>query len=331
MKKIKTVLKIVGIIIAIVIIGVLILKISVTKKYDGKEVKLISKEDITLYLTDIKYDEEQGPQLYFRFDKNENDTTNYSIEVTTRYINGVRLYSYEKIGLQDTTSINLYSFYKRDLDALNLKTNKEKLNKYGYTVQDYKNGFSNINSFDLEIKLYKWVYDDEKKQSNEMIDVQDRATIDIVRGHEVKIGSLYKIIKVNGNENNLLKNIYKVKIEQRTKISKSIPEENWKEFDEIIPNDIIANIDEITGSDNSKLKKDEVLRQLRKKKYAEYTEEIEISETYERKDRGYQMFDKDGNQMITIIPYYINSITALPEEYYKITYNDKTVYYNVKD
>ena len=180
-------------------------------------------------------------------------------------------------------------------------------------------------------KLYKWVYDDEKKQSNEMIDVQDRATIDIVRGHEVKIGSLYKIIKVNGNENNLLKNIYKVKIEQRTKISKSIPEENWKEFDEIIPNDIIANIDEITGSDNSKLKKDEVLRQLRKKKYAEYTEEIEISETYERKDRGYQMFDKDGNQMITIIPYYINSITALPEEYYKITYNDKTVYYNVKD
>lgn len=183
MEKIKTVLKIVGIIIAIVIIGVLILKISVTKKYDGKEVKLISKEDITLYLTDIKYDEEQGPQLYFRFDKNENDTTNYSIEVTTRYINGVRLYSYEKIGLQDTTSINLYSFYKRDLDALNLKTNKEKLNKYGYTVQDYKNGFSNINSFDLEIKLYKWVYDDEKKQSNEMIDVQDRATIDIVRGH----------------------------------------------------------------------------------------------------------------------------------------------------
>ena len=157
MEKIKTVLKIVGIIIAIVIIGVLILKISVTKKYDGKEVKLISKEDITLYLTDIKYDEEQGPQLYFRFDKNENDTTNYSIEVTTRYINGVRLYSYEKIGLQDTTSINLYSFYKRDLDALNLKTNKEKLNKYGYTVQDYKNGFSNINSFDLEIKLYKWV------------------------------------------------------------------------------------------------------------------------------------------------------------------------------
>ena len=96
-------------------------------------------------------------------------------------------------------------------------------------------------------------------------------------------------------------------------------------------NPIFANIDEITGSDNSKLKKDEVLRQLRKKKYAEYTEEIEISETYERKDRGYQMFDKDGNQMITIIPYYINSITALPEEYYKITYNDKTVYYNVKD
>lgn len=43
------------------------------------------------------------------------------------------------------------------------------------------------------------------------------------------------------------------------------------------------------------------------------------------------MFDKDGNQMITIIPYYINSTTALPEEYYKITYNDKTVYYNVKD
>ena len=38
MKKIKTVLKIVGIIIAIVIIGVLILKISVTKKYDGKEI-----------------------------------------------------------------------------------------------------------------------------------------------------------------------------------------------------------------------------------------------------------------------------------------------------
>ena len=151
------------------------------------------------------------------------------------------------------------------------------------------------------------------------------------RGHEVKIGSLYKIIKVNGNENNLLKKIYKVKIEQRTKISKSIPEENWKEFDEIIPNDIIANIDEITGSDNSKLKKDEVLRQLRKKKYAEYTEEIEISETYERKNRGYQMFDKDGNQMITIIPYYINSTTAVPEEYYKITYNDKTVYYNVKD
>ena len=37
MEKIKTVLKIVGIIIAIVIIGVLILKISVTKKYDGKE------------------------------------------------------------------------------------------------------------------------------------------------------------------------------------------------------------------------------------------------------------------------------------------------------
>ena len=205
-------IKIVGIIIAIVIIGVLILKISVTKKYDGKEVKLITKEDITLYLTDIKYDEEQGPQLYFRFDKNENDTTNYSIEVTTRYINGVRLYSYEKIGVQDTASINLYSFYKRDLDALNLKTNKEKLNKYGYTVQDYKNGFSNINSFDLEIKLYKWVYDDEKKQSNEMIDVQDRATIDIVRGHEVKIGSLYKIIKVNGNENNLLKKIYKVKM-----------------------------------------------------------------------------------------------------------------------
>ena len=38
MEKIKTVLKIVGIIIAIVIIGVLILKISVTKKYDGKEI-----------------------------------------------------------------------------------------------------------------------------------------------------------------------------------------------------------------------------------------------------------------------------------------------------
>ena len=55
MEKIKTVLKIVGIIIAIVIIGVLILKISVTKKYDGKEVKLTPTEyNILKFLTKNK-------------------------------------------------------------------------------------------------------------------------------------------------------------------------------------------------------------------------------------------------------------------------------------
>lgn len=326
MKKIKTILKIVGIIIAIIIIAVLILKISITQIYDGKEIELISKEEITVYLTDIKYDNEQGPQLYFRFDTKGNESDTYNMEVTTRYINGVNLFGYGDVNAKDTATINLYRFYKNDLEALKLKTNNEKLKKYGYTEQDYKTAFSNINSFDLEIELYKWVHDEEE-QSNE----NEMWTIDIARGHEEKIGSAYKIIKVKGNENNLLKKLYKtIKIEQRKDITNSISEKEWKNFDEIIPSEIIENIDTITGMDMLK-KTDVVLQQLRNKKYAEYTEEKEIPENYANKNQEMQMFDQDGKQIMTITPYYISNKTAVPDEYYKITYQEKTMYYYIKD
>ena len=325
MKKSKIILIIVGIIVVLLLMTLLAIRISITRKYDGKEVELIKTKDATVYLTDIKYDEEKGPQIYCRLDQ-KTENNGYNMKMTTRKINGVRLYSFESVGFP-CMPVNLYNFYKVDMDALNLKTNKEKLEKYGYTIEDYKTAFSNINSFELEIELYEWIYPQEEYNSNYDGDVD----IDLARGYEKKIGSTYRIIKVNENANNLLKKLYKtIKIKQRTKIAKSIEEENWKNFDEIVPSDIIEKIDRATREKDD-LKIDVLLQQLRNKKYAEYTEETEISKEHAAEKQKYQMWDKDGNLVLTITPYYVSSTTAVPVKYYEITYQDKLAYYTVKD
>ena len=299
-----------------------------TKNYDGKEIKLINTKEVTMYLTDIKYDEEEGPKLYFRLDA-KNGENDYSADVIIRNTNYVtELFSFENVEFENNIgSMKLYNYYNRDIEALNLEVNKKSLERCGYTIQDYKNAFSNIKNFEIEAKLYKWVSTEEKNNSyNYEWDIQS------VQGYRKELGNTYKIIRIKGNTNNLLKKLYKnITIVQKEEAAKLVPEEKWKKFDEIVPSDIIEKVDKIT-SEKLDLITDRVLQQFRNKKYAEFNGIPE----YDGEKETYQMFDKEGNRILTITSCYIDkqigstTINRI-ELYYKITYQDKIVYYNVKE
>lgn len=323
MKKKKYILGLV-IIIIIILLLIVIMYNKFICKYNGQEIQLTKNGNIVVYLKRINYDSENGPKLVFII--NGDDNTSYSTKIIIKSIEGLnQLYSIYNIGVSNNKEfeVDLYTYYKRDLEALNLENNKDSSQKNGYTISDYKEAFLNVKSFEIEMEINKtWT----EETSND-------DGIGISMPQEEKIAEIHKIIKINGKKSNLIRQIYsKINILQKYDVMQVPEDVEWKSFEEIVPNEILEKIDKVVLFGESQGNVERILEELKAKQYAEYPDGIP---TYDSEKEKYRMLDNNEEVILKIDSCYIekqqgSSSFEKLEVFYKIIYQNKEAYYWIK-
>lgn len=113
--------------IILIILLIVILYNKFICKYDGQEIQLTKNDNVAVYLERINYDSENGPKLVFKIN---GDDTSYSTKIIIKSIDGLnQLYSIYNIEVSNNKEfeVDLYTYYVRDLEALNLEENKKSL------------------------------------------------------------------------------------------------------------------------------------------------------------------------------------------------------------
>lgn len=310
------------ILILLIILLIVILYNKFICKYDGQEIQLIKNDNVAVYLERINYDSEDGPKLVFKI--NGDDT--YSTKIIIKSIDGLnQLHSIYNIGVSDNKEfeVDLYTYYMRDLEALNLEENKKSLQMNGYTISDYKEAFLNVKSIEIDMEVYKiWTegfYNDDG--------------IGTSTPYQEKIADIHKFIKINGEKSSSIKQIYNnIDILQKYDVMQAPENAEWKSFEQIVPSEVLEKIDKVilNGVDQGNV--ENILGELKAKQYAEYPNGIPM---YDGEKEKYRILDNNGEVLLEIDSCYIEkqegaSTVEELEIFYKIIYQDEEVYYWIK-
>ena len=313
-----------GLLIIIIIVLIITLYNKFICIYDEQEIKLTQNKSLTVYLKRIDYDLENGPKLVFRIN---GDDASYNVKITIKSIEWVyKLHSdYHRavsISNNGEFEVDLYTYYKRDLKALELEDNKKNLQTKGYSLSDYKEAFLNVKKFEIEMEIYKTWTDDYYEDG-----------IGFSMPREEKIAGFHKIIKINGHKENLIKQIYRdIDILQKYDVMQAPENAEWKKFEQIIPNQILEKINKVFLYKDIPGNKDNILNELKLKQYAMYSDGIPM---YDNEKEIYRMLDNNGKEILKIVSCYINkqvgsSTLEHLETFYKVLYENNEAYYWIK-